>query len=151
MKLITNSASGTSVPALVFVLAATLTQKQSPPLRPLLQGVRTPSMSYLLFEGMKLEFCLSEYDYAHGIGVKSVFSHDESEVGIIIFLCDKSDDRYDSVSQKSIEELIQALQTGIEKGIFNENIKNMFHWQSEIGKLGHNYSSPIYGQLANVF
>lgn len=108
-------------------------------------------MSYLLFEEKKLEFSLSEYEYAHGIGVKSVFSHDRSEVGIIIFLCDKSDDRYDTVSQKSLEELIHALKTGIEKGIFNENIRNMFHWQSEIKKLGHNYASPIYGQLANVF
>ncbi|MDO3386901.1 hypothetical protein QWI17_13725 [Gilvimarinus sp. SDUM040013] len=108
-------------------------------------------MSYLLFEDKQLEFTLSAYDYAHGIGIKSVFFQDRNEVGIIIFLCDKSDDRYDSVCQKSIEDLMQALSVGIEKGIFNENIKNMFHWQSEIGKLGHNYCSPIYGQLANVF
>lgn len=76
-------------------------------------------MSYLLFEEKKLEFSLTKYDYVHGLGVKSVFSHERSEVGIIIFLCDKSDDRYDSVSQKSIEELMQAQKAGIEEGIFN--------------------------------
>ncbi|TVZ40345.1 hypothetical protein P886_4772 [Alteromonadaceae bacterium 2753L.S.0a.02] len=37
--MLTNSASRTSVPALLFAVAATLPQKQSPPLRPLLQGV----------------------------------------------------------------------------------------------------------------
>jgi hypothetical protein len=108
-------------------------------------------MSNLVFEEKRLDFSLSKYDYAHGIGIKSVFSNEDAEVGIIIFLCDKSDERYDSVSQKSHEEILVALEAGIKKGIFNENIKNMYHWQAEIGKLGHNYPSPIYGQLANVF
>jgi hypothetical protein len=108
-------------------------------------------MNYLLFEEKQLYFSLAEYEYAHGIGIRSVFFLDGSEVGIIIFLCDKSDERYESISRKSVEELMQVLQVAIEKGIFNENIKNMFHWQSEIEKLGHKYSSPIYGKLANVF
>ncbi|MDP2634842.1 MULTISPECIES: hypothetical protein [unclassified Pseudoalteromonas] len=108
-------------------------------------------MSNLVFEDKILDFSLSEYDYAHGIGIKSVFSYEGEEVGIIIFLCDKSDDRYESVSLKSHEEILVELKAGIKKGVFNENIKGMFYWQAQIGKLGYDYSSPIYGQLANVF
>ena len=108
-------------------------------------------MNNLVFEEKRLEFSLSEYNWPHGIGIKSVFSQEGEEVGIIIFLCDKSDDRYDSVASKSHEEILESLGAGIKKGVFNEHIKGMFYWQKEIGNLGHNYSSPIFGQLANVF
>ncbi|TVZ39017.1 hypothetical protein P886_3404 [Alteromonadaceae bacterium 2753L.S.0a.02] len=58
---ITNPASRTSVPVFAFVLAATLAQKQTPPLRPLLRGVIPRRVGFLSSVARDVEIDFNEH------------------------------------------------------------------------------------------
>jgi hypothetical protein len=97
---------------------------------------------------LKCEF--EKYDYAHGLGITAVFSNESRPVGMIKFLCDRSDDRYSIVSQLSHQDLIAKLEEALSTNTYDTLLDNMFLWQSEIEKMGHDYLSAIYGNIANA-
>lgn len=94
---------------------------------------------------------LSEYDYAHGIGVTAIFHNEGSPIGKIKFLCDKSDEQYPQVSKYTYEDIATKLEKALASNVYEELLNNMYLWQSEIEKLGHNTLSPLYGRIANAF
>jgi len=108
-------------------------------------------MIQISYKDRELRCEFEEYDYPHGIGISAVFSDTSGPIGTIKFLSDKADESHSMVSGYSYQELVAKLEKALASRKYDELLGNMFLWQSEIEKLGHQKLSPIYGHIAKAF
>lgn len=105
----------------------------------------------LNIENRTLSFTAVPYEWKLGLGVEITISENNSHIGTIRLLCAEGDPGYEELSKVETEVLVRKGLSGLLENKTDTSIKTMDYWQEEIGKLGFNYVSPIYGSLAKCF
>ncbi len=91
------------------------------------------------------------YDWKLGLGIEVRVYEGDCHVGTIRLLCAEDEPKIDKLKKLEPETLVKRGLAGLLENKAGISLQKMDYWQNEIGKLGFNYVSPLYGNLAGCF